>query len=200
MALEGDSGTGKSTLLKALAGLSPYQEGSIHLEGRPQHTWDMREYRAHVMYFHQNAALYEGTVEDNLTRLFRWNLHRHTAYDQARALALFQELGRTEAFLRQPVHVLSGGEKQIVALVRGLLLSPRILLLDEPTTAMDARLTEVTIRLLQRWSTQTPRRAYLWCSHDETLRRETCTRRIRLRAPTSQEPPKAPPRPTQQTM
>ena len=138
VAITGPSGSGKTLFLRALAGLDPVQEGTLYLEGRPLQAWPAPLYRSRVVYVAQRPALFDGTVEDNLARPFTLAVRRGHAFDRRRALEVLAALGRDAEFLRRPVTVLSGGEAQIVALARALLVEPAILLLDEPTASLDA--------------------------------------------------------------
>jgi putative ABC transport system ATP-binding protein len=137
--LVGASGAGKSVLLRTLALLDPLDEGEVRFRGRRVHGHDVPRFRSRVIYVHQRAPLFEGDVEQNLARPFRLQVHRqaHRTFDRARALALLARFGRDEDFLGKDAHELSGGEGQIVALVRVLLLDPEVLLLDEATASLD---------------------------------------------------------------
>ena len=86
---------------------------------------------------------------------------RHT--HGLRWLAAFE---RDEAFLGKATAELSGGEAEIVALIRALGVEPSVLLLDEPTASMDPTATRQAEELLKHWVADTPQRATIWTSHD----------------------------------
>jgi len=78
---------------------------------------------------------------------------------------LLSQLGKSVGFLDRRASVLSGGEGQIVGLVRALLLEPEVLLLDEPTAHLDAEATERVEEVVLEW-VDAGDRAALWTSHD----------------------------------
>lgn len=180
LALVGPSGVGKTTLLRAVAGLDPLDEGTLTLDGRPAEAWSPAVYRSRVMYLHQRPALLPGSVEENLQAAFALAVHRDKRYDPARARELVTRLGRSPAYLTQDSSQLSGGEAQILALVRALLLEPEILLLDEPTSSLDPQTTAQAEALLREWLAAAPRRACLWTSHDAAQIARVASRTIAM--------------------
>ena len=181
IALSGPSGAGKSVLLRALALLDPLDGGQLLLDGRPVEAAGVPAYRCRVAYLHQTPALADGTVEHNLRLPFTLAAHRHRSFDPQVAASLLGELGRSEPFLGRRRGELSGGEAQIVALVRLLQLEPSLLLLDEPTAALDPESAELALGLLRRWQeADTESRAYLWVTHDAALGRRVAERHLRL--------------------
>lgn len=179
--LSGPSGSGKTVLLRALALLDPLDGGEIRLDGRPIEPRGVPAYRCRVGYLHQAPALADGTVEANLRRPFDLAAHRGQRFDRASAVGLLRRLGRDESFLRRRRGDLSGGEAQIVALVRLLQLAPSILLLDEPTAALDPDSAERARTLLAEWQAgDGGGRAYVWVTHDAALARRVAGRRLHL--------------------
>lgn len=147
VAITGPSGSGKSTLLKALALLTADNldlEGTYLLEGKPARDMDPIALRRQVSYCFQNPLLFGETVEDNLA--FPYQI-RGMAFDRDRALALLVQSGLSEAYLYKAVGHLSGGERQRVALIRNLLILPKLLLLDEITSSLD----EATGQSIMNW-------------------------------------------------
>jgi iron(III) transport system ATP-binding protein len=138
--LLGPSGCGKSTLLRIAAGLEELQHGSVRIDGR-----EMREAggralppeRRNVGLMFQDSALFPHlSVLDNVAfGLDRMQARRR----RARALEMLEQVGMAEAAGRFP-HRLSGGQQQRVALARALAPGPGLILLDEPFSALDARL------------------------------------------------------------
>lgn len=151
LALVGPSGSGKTLLLRAVAALDELDEGRVSLEGRSLEEWSVPEYRTRVMYLPQEAALAEGTVEANVRAPFDFEVHAGKRFRRGRALELLEPLGRGEEFLAKRSEDLSGGERQIAALLRALLLEPRILLLDEPAASMDDALAGGAEALVDAW-------------------------------------------------
>jgi putative ABC transport system ATP-binding protein len=166
LALTGPSGSGKTVLLRAIALLDPHDEGSIEWEGRSLGGEAVPAYRKKVVYLHQKPALFEGTVLDNLNRPFALKSHHGMRLDRARVVGILETLKRDETFLEKMSRDLSGGEAQIVALIRCLQLDPTMLLLDEPTASLDNRTTEAVEALLLGWQHEAPRdRSFIWVSH-----------------------------------
>ncbi len=182
LGLVGPSGAGKTVLLRALALLDPLDSGTILWQGRAECGEGVPRYRTRVIYLHQRPALFEGTVEDNLRLPFGLSAHRDREFDRRRALELLAVLGRDEEFLSKPSRRLSGGEGQLVALVRALQLDPTILLLDEPTASLDSTASGGVENVLESWLAHESGRAFVWVSHDQEQTERLTRRKIRLRA------------------
>jgi putative ABC transport system ATP-binding protein len=179
----GPSGAGKTVLLRAIALLDPLDEGSVCLDGREVRGEAVPDYRKRVIYLHQRPALLEGTVEDNLRHPFTLRAHRDRAFDSQLTADRFARLGREPGFLAKSSRDLSGGESQLVGLVRALQLDPAVLLLDEPTASLDPATTRAVEGLLDDWLAAEPAgRALVWVSHDADQARRMTGRRVHLRA------------------
>jgi putative ABC transport system ATP-binding protein len=168
LAVVGPTGSGKSLLLRSMALLDPVDAGDVRFRGRKVTAARVPDFRRQVIYLHQRPALLEGTVESNLRRALQLQAHRRRRFDAERITELVAKLGRDATFLRQSTGDLSGGESQIVALLRAIQLDPAVLLLDEPTAALDANSTSALERLIDTWFTEQPEnRSLIWVSHDE---------------------------------
>ncbi|HEY0839191.1 MAG TPA: ATP-binding cassette domain-containing protein, partial [Vulgatibacter sp.] len=165
-------------LLRAIAGLDRVDEGRVELDGRTPRQWEPPAFRARVCYLHQRPALWDASVEANLAAPFALRAHAGKAFDRRRAAALLEDLGKDEAFLDARAKDLSGGESQVVALVRALLVDPRVLLLDEPTASLDRAAAARAEALLLDWIAEDPGRAFLWTSHDPDQLDRIATRRV----------------------
>ncbi|MEM1429146.1 MAG: type I secretion system permease/ATPase [Pseudomonadota bacterium] len=149
VAILGRVGSGKSTLGRVMAGLVPHGSGQVLIDGRGLNQYDPAELRAGIGYLPQEAELFTGTLRENLLI----GRPRAPEAEIARALHL-SAMARfvTEApegldlFVGERGARLSGGQRQGVALARLLLRRPKLLFLDEPTSAMD-RDTEAEIAL-----------------------------------------------------
>ncbi len=137
VSITGPSGSGKSTLLKLLAQLlstNLFVEGQYLLMDKPVQEWDPIRLRQTVSYCVQSPSLFGETVYDNLVFPFRI---RKEDFDQQRTVEYLQRVHLDESYLFKNIQELSGGEKQRVALIRNLLFKPKVLLLDEVTSALD---------------------------------------------------------------
>ncbi|CAG8867409.1 Spermidine/putrescine import ATP-binding protein PotA [Pseudomonas fluorescens] len=148
--LLGPSGCGKSTLLRCIAGLTPVDSGSILLDGQDLVPLSPQK-RGIGMVFQSYALFPNMTVEQNVA--FGLRMQKVKAdQSQARVREVLQLVELTEFAARYP-HQLSGGQCQRVALARSLVTRPRLLLLDEPLSALDARIRKhlrEQIREIQR--------------------------------------------------
>jgi ABC-type Fe3+/spermidine/putrescine transport system ATPase subunit len=164
VAILGASGSGKSTLLKIVAGLEPLDSGSVWFDGRDI-TLLPPEQRRFALMFQDFALFPHLNVLDNVAfGLVEQRLPKRVARDQG--LQMLQRVGM-DAFAHSRTAQLSGGEQQRVALARALVTQPRVLLLDEPFSALDAALR---LRLRQEFKTHIAAfpMATLWVTHDET--------------------------------
>jgi sulfate transport system ATP-binding protein len=137
--LLGPSGSGKSTLLRAIAGLTPIDHGRIVLHGRDVTNVGARQ--REVGFVFQNYALFRHmTVADNIEFALRARRVRRAGRRRRREELL--RLVALEGYDHRLPSELSGGQQQRVALARALAHEPRVLLLDEPFGALDAKIRE----------------------------------------------------------
>lgn len=176
VAIVGPNGSGKSLLLRSLALLDPLDGGTVSWNGTPVREAAVPAFRSKVMYLHQRPALIEGSVEDNLRQPFSLRVHRGNRFNREGILAHLSALGRDGSFLSRQTGDLSGGEAQLTALLRALQLAPDILLLDEPTAALDAVATGMVEGVVTRWLDELPTsRASVWVTHDREQSRRMAT-------------------------
>ena len=181
LALVGPSGSGKTLLVRVLSMLDPIDAGQVRWRGEWIHGRSIPDFRSRVIYLQQHPSLVEGTVEDNLRLPFTLRVHRAKSFDRARIVALLNFLGRDESFLSKQQGDLSGGESQITALLRSMQLDPEVLLLDEPTAALDEEATINVESLVRQWLTTKPEtRATLWVSHDVEQARRVSDRIVQI--------------------
>jgi tungstate transport system ATP-binding protein len=176
--LTGLNGAGKSTLLRILAGLEPAEIQAVEYLGQPvrmaPYPTAMRE---GIVYVHQHPVLFSTTVFNNVA-------YGLAARKQTRDLiterveAALQWAGVTHLRDRLP-HALSGGEKQRIALARAKVLSPRLLLLDEPTSNLDGVAREQVISLIP--SLTASGSSIIMACHDRDLISLPGVQRLKLR-------------------
>ena len=180
-ALIGASGSGKSVFLRALALLDAPSSGEVLWLGEPVAAPLIPQFRSRACYLPQRAALVEGTVMENLRLPFTLKHNRHKRFDAATAARLLELAGKPRRFLDKAGSDLSGGEAQLVALVRALLLAPQVLLLDEPTSALDPQSVAAVETLVMNWLDESPdARAFLWITHDHAQARRVSTRTLTM--------------------
>ena len=144
VAVIGRSGCGKSTLLRLIAGLLHPSRGDITIADTPV----TKPRRDTAMMFQRPALLPWRSVLDNVllpVEMFGWRRAQH----RARALQLLDLVGVGDFAKRRP-HELSGGMQQRVALCRALIQQPKVMLMDEPFSALDALTREELSTELQR--------------------------------------------------
>ena len=142
LAIIGASGTGKTTLLKLIAGIFPVAGGCIEVDGAAVHQMSEAERRnfriSRIGFVFQELELLDYlTVIDNIVHTYRINrILKLDAAVRSRAKALAEDVGLGEKLTRKP-HDLSQGERQRTAVCRALLTTPHLLLADEATGNLD---------------------------------------------------------------
>jgi ABC-type sugar transport system ATPase subunit len=161
----GPSGCGKSTLLRAIAGLAKEYTGQILYDGEDVRNIEIKDRYIGMVF--QNYALYPNfNNEGNLSFFFKMHdIPDEETRERIRYTSELMGIGFKELLPRRPT-TLSGGEKQRVAIARAIVRAPRLLLLDEPLSNLDAKLrvqtrTEIK-RLLRRFSITS-----LYVTHDQ---------------------------------
>lgn len=137
----GPSGSGKTTFIRLLNKLISPDEGEVIFKDKPLMEWDSVELRRRVVMLPQQPAIYSGTVKDNLLTGLLYS-ERDPVSDEV-LLGMLESV-KLRKDLQDDAALLSGGEKQRLALGRVLLMSPEVLLLDEPSSALDDK-TELMI-------------------------------------------------------
>jgi ATP-binding cassette, subfamily C, bacterial LapB len=144
----GRVGSGKTTLAKMLVGLLQPTDGTIIFDEVDQNHYDIADLRKKIGYVPQDVMLFHGSLHDNLV----FGSPNADDKDILRAIEITgieqfvkSKLGSYEAQIVEGGKNLSGGQRQIIAIARSLLLNPQIFLYDEPTNSMDNN-TEMTIK------------------------------------------------------
>ena len=152
VAILGRSGSGKSTLLKILAGLYRPTTGTVLLDGIDQQQIEPTDVRQNIALISQDARLFRGSLRDNLL-LGAPNADSRTMIEVAEICGIHAWATRHPMGYDMPIaeggSTLSGGQRQMVALARGLLTGAPIMLLDEPTSALDQAAEQALIKRLR---------------------------------------------------
>ena len=157
VAILGRIGSGKSTVLRLLANLYQPTEGQVEVDGIDLRQVDPADFRARVGYVGQDPRLFTGTLRDNV-------LLDRAAADPARLMDAARLTGLDRVAAGHPLGwelpvgesgaLLSGGQRQLVALTRCMVTKPQILLMDEPTSSMDAQSEVAFLRQLKETTGQ----------------------------------------------
>lgn len=176
LALLGPSGCGKTTLLRIIAGLESADSGSVWLDGSDATHIDVR--KRQIGFVFQNYALFESmTVADNIA----FGLSVRPRRKRPSSAAVRQKTQELLELVQLPDHgsrypaQLSGGQRQRVALARALAIEPRVLLLDEPFGALDAKVRQD----LRQWLRELHREldvASVFVTHDQAEALEVADR------------------------
>ena len=152
VAILGRIGSGKSTVLRLLGGLYRPTEGMVEADGIDLRQIDPADFRARVGFLSQDPRLFKGTLRDNVL-LERPGADPTQLGEIARLTGLDRLIAAHPKGWDLPVgeagNLLSGGQRQLVALARCLLTRPRVLLMDEPTSSMDAQSELAFLRQLK---------------------------------------------------
>lgn len=171
MAVQGPSGSGKSLLLRAIADLDP-SEGEISMDGKSRDSIPAPLWRRQVVYVPSEPSWWSDKVAVHFPA---WE-----------SIAPWVEALHLPATIRErTVQRLSTGERQRLALVRALILRPRVLLLDEPTSGLDAQTTEAVEHVLKEYLSRDG--SILWVTHDSAQARRIAQRCLFLEKGQAQE-------------
>ncbi len=136
--VKGDSGTGKSTLLRLMNSLESPSAGEILLKDRSFRELNPVRLRRSILYIQQTPLMVNGSVRDNLMLPFGFKANQDLKPpDDQTLIKLMDRFSLAGLKLDHPGGTLSVGQQQRLCFIRGLLLSPDVILMDEPTSALD---------------------------------------------------------------
>lgn len=154
LALLGRVGSGKSTLQRLLAGFYTPESGAVYLDDIEIKQIDPAVLRRHIGYLGQETQLFFGTLRENLVLGDAWISDQHI-FQVLQLLDLHHLVNQhprgLDMTLSESGGGLSGGQRQLIAIARLMLRSPRVVLLDEPTSAMDPNTEARIIQVLGHW-------------------------------------------------
>ncbi len=140
LAIEGPSGSGKTRILRAIADLDPSQ-GLIFLDGAERNEMPASEWRHRVRYCAAEPSWWTETAQGAFAATEN--------AESGRLQPLLAALGLAGNLLNRPLSIVSTGERQRLALARALMDDPKVLLLDEPTAALDPQATALVEELIK---------------------------------------------------
>jgi len=161
--LSGPSGSGKSTLLNCILGFARLTSGDVSIFSEKLSSKNVWTLRTKLSLVPQEPHLGEGSVEEILLSAFCFRANAELPNPEKRIPKLMDLFQLESATLQSPIHTLSGGEKQRVAIIAALLLNREILLLDEPSSALDTNSRKAIISALDKEAPET----VLVVSHDD---------------------------------
>lgn len=169
LVVRGPSGSGKTSLLRVLARLQEDQGGQVYLNGCSWREFPAPAWRRQVLYVSQRPVLFAGTVRDNFNRPLELAILQRdgVGFDETEAARGLARLMLDPDRMTQDARTLSGGEASRVALLRAVLVQPKILLLDEPTAALDEAARDAVYTFLEAWRHEVPGRGVILVSHSE---------------------------------
>lgn len=182
VALMGGSGSGKSTLARILLRLLPCDSGKIYFQEQEISNAagkDLKNFRRNVQFISQRPESFldpRQTLGCSLKEAFTvFNL----SYDENKIKAMLDLVKLNAELLQRYPHQVSGGEIQRICLVRALLLEPKLLILDEPTSMLDISVQAQILHLL-RDIREEKQLAYLLITHDKQLAEWLCDRVLHI--------------------
>lgn len=175
LGIVGESGCGKSTVLRSLAGLDRHWEGQIKLDGQPVNKDRTRE----------QLLLAQMVFQDPYSSIHPRHRIERILVEPVQSMKLgagwdkvgpaLEQVGLPASFAERFPHELSGGQRQRVAIARALMLAPEVLLLDEPTSALDVSVQAEVLNLLSDLR-ESRNLTYVLVSHDLAVIGHMCDR------------------------
>ena len=148
----GEIGSGKSTIIKLLMKYQLPKEGTIYYNGRPYNNISTEEIRQLIGYVPQTPILFNRTIYENIT-------YNNTSVSEEEVIQLMEQLGLGDMLKKFPEGLqtnvgnsgskLSGGQRQIIWILRVMLQNPEVIILDEPTSALDENTKPIVQRMLE---------------------------------------------------
>ncbi len=179
LGLVGESGSGKSTVAYTTVGMYMPTSGSMKFKGQDlfqnggKRPLSMKK-NIQIVYQDPGSSLNpRRNIKDILQMPLR--LHQPEKNSLQQTIRLLDVVGMPPEYMYKYPHMLSGGEKQIIAIARALATDPSLVILDEPTSALDVSVQAKTINLLLRLQ-QEFRLSYLFITHDLSLMRNVASR------------------------
>lgn len=163
--LTGESGSGKSLLLRTIIGFEKSSNGSIFFQSKKIDSTNIRYFRNKVIYLSQKTIFSDTTLLDNLKEIYNLTINSNKTFNINKIYSFLEIIEKDKSFLDKRTKSLSGGESQFASILRAIQLDPKILLLDEPTSALDYKNTLLFEKLIDNWFNEN--KAFIWISHNK---------------------------------
>lgn len=137
--LYAQSGTGKTSVLRLILGFADPDEGTVYFKKKPITAATIQSVRKQVAYLSQDVDFPNGKVREVFYEIFQFSANRHLKYSDELLIEKLREYDLSEEILDKNTSIISGGERQRLGWILAILLDRPVLLLDEPTSAMDDR-------------------------------------------------------------
>ncbi len=174
VALKGKSGSGKSTILRLISGLEKPRCGTIYIDNTEVNKIDT--HKRNVGYVFQDFALFPHlTIYNNI----KFGITHLSNKEQKKLVEEYAKLFEISDLLQRYPHEISGGQKQRVAIARSLITKPKLLLLDEPMSALDVEL-KISLRPFLKKVLKELKITAIVVTHDEADALEICDRIIEM--------------------
>ncbi|GMB91780.1 ATP-binding cassette domain-containing protein [Helicobacter ailurogastricus] len=171
LSLVGESGCGKSTAAKICVGMHPASAGEVFFEGKPLSKFGAKEWRAYrqsvQMVFQDpySSLNPRWRIQDIIAEPLLLNTNLSKSERRKRVLEIMAQTGLKEEWATRYPHQFSGGQRQRVGIARALILHPKVLICDEPVSALDVSIQAQILNLLLDLQAQLGL-SYLFISHD----------------------------------
>lgn len=162
--IAGPSGSGKSSLLRAMLGFVQPQQGTITIDSQLLSAKTIWELRKNIAYITQEPDLGRQIVLDRIRQPFAYKANASLTWSDAVLDQWFECFKLTRKLLSKQTADLSGGQKQRIAIIIGLLLNRPVLLLDEPTSALDKESKQILKDVLCQLD-----KTIIFVSHEDVL-------------------------------
>ena len=173
--ISGDSGCGKTSLLRAILGFLPLEEGHVSIDGELLTPAAAGEFRKFMAYVPQDLAMPMETVEEMVKMPFALKANISTPFSKKRLMEEWQKLDLDSELYDKKVSELSGGQRQRIIISTLGLLKKTIVLADEPTSALDAHTTALVLNYLKALAAKGA--TVITVSHDPTFA-SACDKKI----------------------
>lgn len=182
--IKGDSGSGKTTLLKSIAKLRDFCGGNIFLHDKNSDEFIPSDWRKSVHYVSQQPIFIQGSVYDNLLMPYTLKSNKNlNIISEVEILHIFERLLLPKNYLQKNAKQLSLGEALRINLIRSIIFSPKVILLDEPIASLDEKARIQVLDFLADWiKDEENQKCIIIVSHDMPLSKFKITKSLTMQS------------------